>query len=431
MSRPLLLVFASSFGATTSFYLLLSVVPVFATRIAGGVGAGFSTGALMGSTVAAELLTPRLMRRFGPRAMLACGLLLLGVPALALPVSTNMAAIVAVCLVRGLGFAIVMVVGGALAATLVPESRRGEGLALYGVVAGVSAVIALPLGLWLAGRIGYSPVFAAGAVAALAGLACVPGLPGREPESDGPVRVLAALRTPSLVRPSLIFSATAMAAGVVVTFLPLALTQASGALAAAALLTQAAATTLSRWWAGRYGDRHHPATLLIPSVLASATGMLALVFVSSPVAVVAGMIVFGAGFGVAQNASLALMCDRVSPSGFGTVSAVWSVAYDAGLGIGAAGFGIVAARTGYPAAFAVVAGLVLTALVPALRDRLRDVDEKPAMLAVLVDIPARDDGANRLEVWRNAQSEGDSLLGPERIPDRVRDGGHVQVREPV
>ena len=47
------------------------------------------------------------------------------------------------------------------------------------------------------------------------------------------------LRTPALVRPSVVFSATTMAAGVVVTFLPLAVTQASGNLAALALLAQA------------------------------------------------------------------------------------------------------------------------------------------------------------------------------------------------
>jgi predicted MFS family arabinose efflux permease len=37
------------------------------------------------------------------------------------------------------------------------------------------------------------------------------------------------------------------------------------------------------------------------------------------------------------------------------VSAVWNLAYDAGMGIGAAGFGLLAAHTGYPAAFVLTA----------------------------------------------------------------------------
>jgi predicted MFS family arabinose efflux permease len=360
ISRPLLLVLVAGFGTTTSFYLLLSVVPLYATSVgAGGVGAGMTTGALMLTTVAAELATPRLTGRFGHRSVLAVGTLLLGAPALVLAGSTGMAAILATCAVRGLGFAITVVVGSALVAALAPAERRGEALGVYGVVVGVPAVVALPLGVWLADRAGFGCVFVAGAVTALAGLAATPGLPGRDQGPDEALGVLAGLRTPALVRPAITFAGTAMAAGVVVTFLPLAVTDASGGIAATALLVQAAASTLARWYAGRYADRQGPARLLIPGALSAAAGVLGMVLTSSPTAVLAGAALFGAGFGVSQSASLTLMFDRVSPGGYGTASALWNLAYDAGFGVGAAGFGVVAAPVGYPAAFAVAAAAVL------------------------------------------------------------------------
>jgi predicted MFS family arabinose efflux permease len=377
VSPGLVRVFVASLGAMTSFYLLLSVVPLYATSgeaAAGEVGAGFATGALLLSTVAAELVTPWLAARFGYRAMFGAGLLLLGAPAFALAGSSQLAAILAVSVVRGLGFGVVVVLGGASVAALVPPERRGEGLGLFGVVVGVPSVLALPLGVFLVGRVGYPAVFVAGAVAALAGLLVVFGIPGRsgQPRSRAePLGMLAGLRSPALLRPSLVFSATAMAAGVVVTFLPLAVTRASGGLAALALLAQAAVTTLARWWAGRYGDRRGPGRLLIPSLLAAAVGVLALVLVDSPVAVLAGVMVFGAGFGVAQNASMTLMFNRVQPAGYGTASALWNLAYDAGMGLGAAGFGLLAAQTGYPAAFALTAAVMVVALGPAWRDRSR------------------------------------------------------------
>jgi MFS family permease len=85
LTRPLVLVFVSSFGFSTSFYLVLSVVPLYATSVgAGGAGAGFATGALMLSTVAAELVTPLLVSRFGYRAVFAAGFVLLGAPTFAL-----------------------------------------------------------------------------------------------------------------------------------------------------------------------------------------------------------------------------------------------------------------------------------------------------------------------------------------------------------
>jgi hypothetical protein len=45
LTRDLLLVFAASLGAMTGFYLLLSVVPLYAESVgAGGVGPGLSPG---------------------------------------------------------------------------------------------------------------------------------------------------------------------------------------------------------------------------------------------------------------------------------------------------------------------------------------------------------------------------------------------------
>jgi predicted MFS family arabinose efflux permease len=370
VNRALLLVFAIGFGEATSFYLLLSVVPLYATSVgAGGVGAGLATGALMFATVAGELATPGLVGRYGYRLVLAAGLLLLGAPPLALAASGSLAAILAVCLVRGLGFGIMVVVAGALVASLLPPARRGEGLGLFGLAVGVPSVVALPLGVWLAGRVGYPPVFVAGAAAALAGLVVVPGLPAREPDQERPVGILAGLRTPALLRPSLAFSATTVAAGVVVTFLPLAVPRAAGSLAASALLVQAATATAARWWAGRHGDRHGTARLLPPGVLLAAVGMLALVPSAGAAGVVVAMLLFGAGFGVTQNASLTLMLERVPASAYATVSALWNLAYDAGLGLGAAGFGLLSAGTGYPVAFALTGVLTLAALLPARRDR--------------------------------------------------------------
>ncbi|MCX5360551.1 MFS transporter [Streptomyces sp. NBC_00124] len=373
LTRPLLLRFVSLIGATVSFFLLLSVVPAYAAESGGGGAAGLATGALMLSTVLGELVTPRLVARFGYRVVLIAGLFLLGAPALALTASRDIVWIVAVCLVRGLGFALTIVAGGALTATLIPAERRGEGLAVVGVVSGVPSLVALPLGLWLAEHAGYGTVAAVGGGAALAAIVSVFGLPDPGASAERPVGVVRGLRTGALLRPVLIFGATATAAGILVTFLPLAAGSASSAVIAAALFAQPAAATVTRWLAGRHGDRHGSAGLVLPGLLLSAAGVLVTAATGSPVAVVAGSALFGAGFGIAQNATLTLMYARVSASSYGTVSALWNLAYDGGMGVGAACFGVLAGLTGYPWALAATAALMLIALVPALRD-LRHTD---------------------------------------------------------
>lgn len=371
LTRPMLLLCSASFGAMICFYLLLSVVPQYATSIgASGIGAGLATGALMLSTVALELATPRLIARFGYRVTLAAGLTLIGAPALALPLAHAMPAILAISLVRGAGLAIIVVVGGSLVASIVPAERRGEGLGLYGFIVNVPAVFGLPAGVWLAAHAGYPTVFIIAGLSGLAGLLAVPGLPGLAASSDEvPVGVLAGLLRPALVRPAIIFSATAMAAGVIVTFLPLAAIHASENVIALALFTQAAASTLTRWWSGHLGDKHGATALLIPGLLSATAGMLALIYVASTPAILIGMVLFGIGFGITQNATLTLMFDRVSASGYDAVSAVWNVGYDAGLGLGAVLFGLVSTRTGYPIAFAILGAFMLAMLAPVLYDR--------------------------------------------------------------
>lgn len=369
ITRPLLLRFVSIIGSSMSFYLPLSVVPRYAASSSSDAGAGLATGTLLLATVVAELATPRLVSRVGYRLSLTAGLVLLGAPALALLASSSLTVVLAVSVLRGLGFAVTTVAGGALTAALIPAQRRGEGLGLVGIVSGVPSLICLPLGVWVSVHWGYQPVFAVTAIAALAALGSVPWLPSQR-ASTGPAHgVLAGLRNPALVRPAAVFSASTMAVGVLVTFLPLAITARSAAVAAIALFVEPAAATLARWAAGRIGDRHGQARLLCPGVLLSAAGMAPLAAIHTPVLVIGGAACFGVGFGLLQNATLALMYARVSPDGYGTVSAIWNAAYDAGMGGGATGIGLLVAHTGYPAAFALTAALVIPALIPACRER--------------------------------------------------------------
>src|SRR5579862_3031201 len=94
VSRPLLLRFVSIIGGSVSFYLPLSVMPMFSKASGAGAGAGLATGALLLTTVLVELMTPRLLARVGYRASLTAGLLLLGAPALALLASSASAVII-------------------------------------------------------------------------------------------------------------------------------------------------------------------------------------------------------------------------------------------------------------------------------------------------------------------------------------------------
>ncbi|MEV0828020.1 MFS transporter [Nonomuraea rubra] len=357
MTREMNLMMAASTAGLLGFYLLFSSVPLYAaTGGGGGLGAGSVTGAMMLATVAAELAVPWLLSRLGYRAVMGLGLVLLGLPALLLPLSAALSWVLGISVLRGAGLGVMVVAGTALTAELVPEERRGEGLGLYGVAVGIPSVLGLPLGLWASDALGFGPVFAVAGLVPLAGLPAVLGLPATRPAYGTKPASAAGPAAGGLASLALVFAAVTTATGVLVTFLPLA---GSPELASVALLVQSLATPAARWWAGRHGDRHGSAGLLVPGVLATAAGVALQVWAGSPVAVVAGMALFGAGFGVLQNATLALMFER---GGAARVSALWNLAYDAGMGAGAMGFGLVLGHTGYAAGFGLVALLVLATL---------------------------------------------------------------------
>jgi MFS family permease len=379
LSRALVLRFVSIVASSVGFYLPLAVVPVFAAANGATGSAGLANGALLVATVMGELVTPRIVGRLGYRWTLALGLVLLGSPALLLIASTGLPVLFLSSALRGLGFAISVVAGGALTAMLIPAQRRGEGLAIVGLVGGLPSLVALPLGVWAADRWGFGVVFAATAVAPLLALPTLPGLPKAADTSESTHGVLAGLRNGALMRPATIFAASASAAGVVVTYLPLAIGHHAAWVAPLALLLQPTASTLGRWFAGRLGDRRGQSRLLVPGLVLSILGMAAMAVTQTPILVLLGAMAFGTGFGVLQNASLSLMYARTDAASYSTVSAIWNAAYDMGMAVGAIGVGLLIGSTGYSVAFLVTAAVMVPALVMAVREtRTPELVRSPA-----------------------------------------------------
>jgi predicted MFS family arabinose efflux permease len=338
VNRSIALVLVASFGALTSFYLMLGVTPLFAVEQGHGTfGAALSTAVFMLATVVAEVGTTWVMRSIGSQKTLALGLALMTVPVFALFLGGSLPLILAVSVVRGIGFAFVVTAGSAMVAALAPESKRGEAVGVYGVVVGIPSIFALPFGVWLVDQVGFAALFiAAGSVIVLAVVTAVVRIPASEAQDL--TGMLSALQTTTVLRLGVVFCIAALSSGLLVTYVPLGF---ESGLAAIALLTMGVASTVTRWLAGRFADRADAWVLLIPSLVVGVLGV-ALVLLM-PSFVIVGATLFGASFGVMQNSTIHLMFEATGPSGFGAVSAIWNIAFDAGLGLGALAFGVLAA----------------------------------------------------------------------------------------
>lgn len=375
VSRSFGLLLVGTLGGFLNLQLLFAVVPLYTTTGgAGTVGAGLVTGALMATTVLTQPQVPKLTSTIGYPATLAIGLVLLGVPALLLPLSPGLPLVLGVSLARGLGFGTITVTGSALTAELVPTERHGAGMGLYGIAVGVPGIVGLPLGVWLAHHVGYTVVFLAAGIAPLAALPATLGIraprPAASARHQSVFAVLAGLGTARLARPFFVLTAATAAIGIVKTFLPLAVPAGLGSVASAALFALLVTATLARLLSGVIGDRVGTGRLLVPGILIGAVGLLGLVRTDDPTILVTGTALFGLGLGVIQTVTLVLMLGRVSRAGYGSVSAQWNIAFDAGTGAGAAAFGVVVGQVGYETGFAITAGVLFAATGLALRDRL-------------------------------------------------------------
>jgi predicted MFS family arabinose efflux permease len=351
----------------SSYALLLSALPAYAADQGAGLAvAGSTTTVFLVVTVLVQGTVPALVRRWGLGAVLAAGLVALGLPVPFYLVSDDVAWLLAVSAVRGSGFAVLTVLGSVIAAQAVPPERRGESIGIFGLAAAIPSLVAVPGGtaLTLAGHFEWVAVLAAGA---LLGLVFVPGLVralGPPPQPPAPGGSWAAVQ--AAAAPSLVLLAVTLAGGGLMTFLPIE--RPDGSLAAVALLLFGVSTALCRWRVGVLVDRVGARVLLPATLTSGIVGMLLVALglatdgAAGAVAVLAGVLALGVAYGAVQNLTLVVALARAEEDQSTTVSAVWNASYDSGTAVGARAVGAVAAGIGLPATFTLTAVLLAVVL---------------------------------------------------------------------
>ncbi|MCS4536243.1 MFS transporter [Corynebacterium sp. HS2168-gen11] len=410
---PLALATAAAFGALA---LMLPVIPLAVIAEGGSKTlAGATTTVFMVATVLTQLITTKLILRFGYRSVMIASSALLGLPTLGYLITMTPAPLLGIAAIRGCGFGALCVAQFALIAQLSPPGQLGRASGIIGFFTGASQMIAVPIGLWLVDITGsYTLVFILGTAISLlaAGLAYFLPSPPLEqeqweddnaassyepaplPPSDEGIfanvtsRIYRRPRTRGLavtIVPAIAISSVSMGFGAVQSFLPAALRDVDpvqGASIAGILLAiGGGAQMIFRYFSGALADRRNrPGGMMLPGLCAAMVGFAGIVVVLSYQLnlwwLVVPAFLFGAGFGAVANEALLEMFMRVSRGKIGHASTIWNASFDAGTGVGAIALGIVAAASGYNMAFSVAAGLVLIGLVAEISDRVRNPDHR-------------------------------------------------------
>lgn len=372
---PLAALASATFLCFLGYHTLLIAVPYHVGAEGGGtIAVGAVTGGFMLAATASPLLLRTTMDRGGSlRGVLAAGVTLLGLSSLVHAAPLGLGATIVTSTVRGFAFGAVAATSATIAPRLVPASRRGTAMGVWGMSSTLSTAFGPPLGVHvvatsglrgLAIVIGTLTLLVVVLVARLRladgrGEAAVPALPS--PGRSGP-------RARAWLVPAGLFVVGPMGYGAVVTFAPLMLQERGDGLAVIHLLALGVLIPLSRWAGGAGTDRSlRAAHILGAGAVLTGLGLLPLVSVRHGVSVAIAGVLFGLGFGAMTTASHVLLLSRLGVGAQGTANAVFSATFNAGIGIGSIGFGLLAGAIDLGALFVACAVLLVVVGVVATR----------------------------------------------------------------
>ena len=132
------------------FHFLLPTITIYASSLgATGLQLGLIGGSFGYSAIFIRLFTDTGVRTFGKKKCLYAGLGLCILAVLGYLFFTSINAIILARVIHGFGFGLSTTFAAAMAADVIPASRRGEGIGYFGMGSTVAMALAPALGLWL------------------------------------------------------------------------------------------------------------------------------------------------------------------------------------------------------------------------------------------------------------------------------------------
>jgi MFS family permease len=369
--------FAGIFGVTFCGLVAVgSVLPVLPRYIHGPLGSGdLAVGVVIGAyAITGLLLRPvagRLADTRGRKQTVLVGVALVAISGLLYLPSLGLAGLIVARLILGAGEGAVYTAGSAWIVDLAPDERRGRVLGLYGLAVWGGLSVGPLVGELLLNLGGYTAVWIFAAVLPVVGALCAlaardPFVPVRHAEPHP-------LIAPEAVGPGIAIALASSGYAAIATFIVLHLEARGIGHGATVFAAFAAMLVFTRLVLGHLPDRVGAAPVAIVATLGEAAGLALIALAQTLPVALAGGLAMGAAFSLLNPSLMLIALGRVSPQARGAAMGTYTAFFDAGVGIGAPLAGLVAALSGYEAAFFfAAAACVASALMVLVRLRPRE-----------------------------------------------------------
>lgn len=347
-----------------SFQMILPTLPLYIHQLGGN-------DSVVGLVIGVFTITSLLTRPFaglaldeiGRKPIIIAGLIILTICAFAYSLATSIGIIILIRLIHGMGWGFSSTAVSTFAAEIIPHQRFGEGMGYFSLANSISMAIAPASGIYIARRYGFSEVFATAGTLALCALVLSSFLQYRKLE---PLKVAVKevkFYEKSAYLPTLMMFFISLTWGGVISFLPLYAFSRGISHIGIFFTVYAMSIFISRPLAGKLVDKYGFNVTIIPGLSLVILAMLLIYSSVTKEMFLLSAFIYGLGFGATQMSLQTMVVKDVVPNHLGAANATFFSGLDAGMGLGAVLFGLVANYAGYPQMFTVAAALVFCALL--------------------------------------------------------------------
>lgn len=370
--RTFILTILASFFTITSTHVLMSTLPIYVQQMGGSkTAAGLIISVFTISAVLFRPLAGNLVDTKGRRVVLLAGIAILILGSFSYAFVSTVVLLLVIRFFHGIGWSAATTASGTVVADIVPPERRGEGIGYYGVASTLAMAVGPSLGLYLSGRHGYHAVFVFSCLLGAIGLAgaVMIGYEGKGREQvdhrdrrEKGLPGFEGLVEKTALPTSAVILFIAFTYGGIITFIPSYALYRGIDNAGSFFTVYALAVLAARLFTGRIADKYGGSRVMLPGMLLMGLSLVMLAYALTMGGFLLAGVFYGLGFGAVQPVLNAITVTLAPENRRGAANATFFSAMDVGIGIGAAAWGIVSQRSGFPFVYGLSSVFILLSL---------------------------------------------------------------------
>lgn len=370
-TKDFIMVATSNFLLFISFYMLIVTLAIYAVDQfdASQSQAGLASSIFVLGAVLIRPIAGRIIDQVGKKNLLLVGLALFFVFMLFYFPVNNLAALLVIRFIHGFAFGISTTATSTIAADIIPIVRRGEGMGYFATSTNLAMAIGPFLGLYISQNFNNPMIFIATTVFAAVALIATVFL--RVPKVDA---VKVPIETQKGFHLSDFFEKTTIPIAILVAtvgFVYSSILSFFSAYAAEINLVDAASfffimyaifLVASRPFTGRLFDAKGENSVVYPSLLLFAVGLVILSQASVGISLLLAGAIVGVGFGTFQSSAQTIAVNKAARHRIGLATSTFFMFFDFGIGVGPFLLGFVLPFIGFRGLYIAMAAIVLLSI---------------------------------------------------------------------